>query len=348
MLAAYFGGIFSDTDSVDRVVVENGLDARCIPPSQYPLRPLRSLRGVPPHPDLESLLQRARWRFRPAYGRVGLHALQPTFGGHFQIPIQLTKAVVENGSDSRIPLPIPLCALWCSPAGVPPIRSGEPSAIPQRPFLRRPLATSICGSNFPTSFLALGPHPQPHNAFRRLRESKIKGVSRRTQGGPLGACWRRLTRTHPHSGYSTDRGGDSNHILHCHAPSNSLPDPPATTARIGTNHSPGLAPAVGAPAKRTGPRRMMPAPAATRLPACCGTGIIRSPCPSSCRSADSPDSHPESPSVSPPRRVHSSSTRSSEACSVSESASRGTRQSIASRSSSPAGPRLGLSVPDAP
>ena len=46
------------------------------------------------------------------------HALQPTFLGLFSvIPIQLTKAVVENGSDVGpfSPLPIHLCALCGSP-----------------------------------------------------------------------------------------------------------------------------------------------------------------------------------------------------------------------------------------
>jgi hypothetical protein len=46
------------------------------------------------------------------------HALQPTFLGLFSvIPIQLTKAVVENGSDVGpfFPLPIHLCDLCGSP-----------------------------------------------------------------------------------------------------------------------------------------------------------------------------------------------------------------------------------------
>jgi hypothetical protein len=50
------------------------------------------------------------------------HALQPTFWGVFSvIPIQLTKAVVGNGSDVDpfSPLPIHLCAL-CDLCGSPP------------------------------------------------------------------------------------------------------------------------------------------------------------------------------------------------------------------------------------
>ncbi len=70
--------------------------------------------------------------FDLAMGVGRFHALQPTFGGVFSvIPIQLTKAVVENGSDVGpfSPLPIHLCAL-CDLCGIPP--HSHPESLAQR------------------------------------------------------------------------------------------------------------------------------------------------------------------------------------------------------------------------
>jgi hypothetical protein len=61
-------GVFSVIPiQLTKAVVENGSDVGPFSPLPIHLCALCDLCGIPPHPDSESLPQRARWRFRPTY-----------------------------------------------------------------------------------------------------------------------------------------------------------------------------------------------------------------------------------------------------------------------------------------
>ena len=92
------------------------------PPSQYTSAPSAISAGYLPTRSRKASRRGRGGVFDQPIGVGRFHALQPTFLGFFSvIPIQLTKAVVENGSDVGpfSPLPIPLCAL-CDLCGIPP------------------------------------------------------------------------------------------------------------------------------------------------------------------------------------------------------------------------------------
>ena len=108
------------------------------------------------------------------------HALQPTFGGLFSvIPIRLTKAVVENGSDVGpfSPLPIHLCAL-CDLCGSPP--HPEPKTFSDCPELAWPwtFSDSVQPSLLQESSQPRKPNsPFPLCASAPLREFSPSGAA---------------------------------------------------------------------------------------------------------------------------------------------------------------------------
>jgi len=126
-------------------------------------------------PDLPIPIRRASRRgrggiFDQPIGVGRSHALKPTFWGLFSvIPIQLTKAVVENGSDVSpfSPLPLPLCAP-CDLCGSPSHLDSESRARSRWPFRTgfdndlSPLSTHLPLDGTPLSEIPVPPvdiHP---------------------------------------------------------------------------------------------------------------------------------------------------------------------------------------------
>src|SRR5690606_34984233 len=85
--------------------VENGSDVGPFSPLPIHLCALCDLCGIPPHPDPESLPQRARWCFRPAYWGGMFHALSPTFSRAF-FRYRVSAALVR-----LVPMPLLLLLL---------------------------------------------------------------------------------------------------------------------------------------------------------------------------------------------------------------------------------------------
>jgi len=116
-----FLGLFSVIPiQLTKAVVENGSDVG-------PFSPL-PIHLLPPHPDPESLPQRARWRFRPAYWDGRFHALSPTFSRAF-FRYHVSAALVF-----LVPMPLLLLLLVlvlvpAPSAGVLPIRTRRSSVV---------------------------------------------------------------------------------------------------------------------------------------------------------------------------------------------------------------------------